>query len=100
MTSLTTRLAGRPASLRAGRAGFWAAVGIPAIMGGRCRCGRSRMGREVRDAAPAMAVSLVPELLRNREWIEFVLGPPRDLFAAAVQRAMMQPAKRDGEFIA
>jgi len=39
-------------------------------------------------------------LLRNRERLELLLGPPRSLIAAAVEGAVMQSAQRHGELVA
>ncbi len=43
---------------------------------------------------------MAPQFLRNREWLELLLGPPRGLIAAPVERAMMQPAERHGKLVA
>ena len=46
------------------------------------------------------AAGLVPQFLRDREWLEVGFGPPGGLIAAPMKRAVMQPAEGDGELVA
>src|SRR6516164_2631152 len=45
------------------------------------------------------AAGLSPELLRDKERRNLLLGPPRNFIAAPVERAMMQPAQRNRELV-
>jgi hypothetical protein len=52
------------------------------------------------DAGGAAVAGASPKLFRNREGVNLVFGPPGDLVAAPMKRAVVQAAEGNREFVA